>query len=68
MKNYLKPDVMQCDIKINDDIMKKLIATGRLQWHQQADGLAISQALTKLLADMAEGKAEGWEVRDRALY
>jgi hypothetical protein len=47
----------EIDIRINDKIIEALLRSGRLQWHQKADELAMRKALSKLLADLAEGRA-----------
>jgi len=55
--NYLKPEMMEVKVKIDDRIMQALLRSGRLQWHQQADDLAIRKALTQLIDDLANGQA-----------
>jgi hypothetical protein len=53
--NHLKPDTMEVFVKIDEKIMQALLRSGRLQWHQRADDLAIQKALKQLIDDLVHG-------------
>lgn len=56
MVNHLKPDLMEIEVKVDERMMAALIGSGRLQFHQRADDLAVKKAIARLIDDLVEGK------------